>query len=165
MHTHQTSSEATAKTVFSLYGDDRNIGTRQTPNFSSATAEIYHCRILAEVQLAHDRGLYTLQNQIHHRRTTPHRSTQLLDSSHCDELQARPPTIERPFQFYLAHRTTLSKRRPSNGIPSAAPNRRKTARSHQSPSKRPHATLQMNVTSLHTLSTLTKLLIDVNCST
>ena len=36
---------------------------------------------------------------VHHRRTTPHKSTQLLDSSHCDdELQARPPTIERPFQ-------------------------------------------------------------------
>ena len=33
-YTHQTSSEATAKTVFSLSGDDRNTGTRQTPKFS-----------------------------------------------------------------------------------------------------------------------------------
>ena len=48
-------------------------------------------------------GLYTLY-------------TQLLDSLHCDELQARPPTIERPLQFYLTHRTTRLKRRRSNDI-------------------------------------------------
>ena len=38
-----------------LYGDDRNTGTRQMPKVSSAIAEVYHCRILAEVQLAHNR--------------------------------------------------------------------------------------------------------------
>ena len=54
VHTHRTSREVTAKIVFSLYGDDHNTGTRQTPKVSSAIAEIYHCRILAEVQLAHD---------------------------------------------------------------------------------------------------------------
>ena len=36
-------------------------------------------------------GLYTLHHRMRHRRTTPHKSTQLLDSSYCDELQARPP--------------------------------------------------------------------------
>ena len=51
---------------------------------------------------------------MHHPRTTPHKSTQRLDSSHCDELQARPPTIERPFQIYLTHRTTRLKRRRPN---------------------------------------------------
>ena len=63
MHTHQTSSEATAKIVFSLYGDDRNTGTRQTPKVSFAIAEIYHCRILASVQLAHDRWQIMVQAQ------------------------------------------------------------------------------------------------------
>ena len=96
--------------VSSLYNDDRNTGTRQTPKVSSAIAEMYHCRILAEVQLAHDRhqimvqvqgggrvllctsecvranwGTYTLHHHMHHRPTTPHKSTQLLDSSHCDK--------------------------------------------------------------------------------
>ena len=44
---------------------------------------------------AHTRtgGLYTLHHHMRHRRTTPHNSTHLLDSSHCDELQARPPTV------------------------------------------------------------------------
>ena len=137
---HQALSEATAKTVFSLYGDDRNTGTRQTPKFCSEIADIYYCCILAEVQLAHERrqimgqahgggrvlhtrtgGLYTLYHHIRYLRTTPHKSTQLLDNSHCDELQARLPTIERPFQIpfqiYLTHRTTLSKCRPSNDKP------------------------------------------------
>ena len=103
MHTHRTSSEATATIVFSLYDDDRDTGTRQTPKVPSAIAEIYHCRILAEVQLAHDRrqimdrpravgecphehmkvymrtgGLYTLYHHMHHRRTTSHNSTSSL---------------------------------------------------------------------------------------
>ena len=134
-------SEAIAKTVFSLYGDHLNTGSRQTPKVSSAIAKIYHCRILAEVQLAHDylqimvqaqgagecsyepmnvymptEGLYTLPHHMYHRRPTPHNSTQLLDSSHRDELQARPPTIERPFQIYLTHRTTRPRREGSNDI-------------------------------------------------
>ena len=141
MHTHQTSREATAKTVFSLYGDYLNTGYRQTPKVSSAIAEMYHCRILAEVQLAHDHrqimvqaqgagecsyeplnvytrtgGLYTLHHHMYHRRPTPHKSTQLLDSSHRDELQALPLTIERPFQIYLTHRTTQPKRGSSNDV-------------------------------------------------
>ena len=60
VHTHQTSSKATAKTVLS---DDRNTGTRQTPKVSSAIANIYRCRILAEVQLAHDRRQIMVQTQ------------------------------------------------------------------------------------------------------
>ena len=48
VHTHKTSSKA-IKTLFSLYGDDRNTGTRQTPKVPFAIADIYHCRILAEV--------------------------------------------------------------------------------------------------------------------
>ena len=56
VHTHQTSNKATAKTVFSLYGDDRNTGTRQTPKVSSAIAEIYHC-------LTHNRRQIMVQAQ------------------------------------------------------------------------------------------------------
>ena len=63
VHTHQTSSEGTEKTVFSLYGDDSDTGTRQTPKVSFAIMEIYHCRILAKVQLAHDRRQITVQTQ------------------------------------------------------------------------------------------------------
>ena len=37
--------------VPSLYSDDRNTGTGQTPKVSSAIAEIYHCRILAELTI------------------------------------------------------------------------------------------------------------------
>ena len=54
VYIHQTLNEATAKAVFSLYGDDHNAGTRQKPKVSSAIAGIYHCRVLAEVPLAHD---------------------------------------------------------------------------------------------------------------
>ena len=102
------------------------------PKVSSAIAEDYHYCILTEVQLAHDRLRIMRQAQdggsaphadwgtvhhMHYRRMTPQKSTQLLDSSHCNELQERLPTIERPFQIYLTHRTTLSKRRPSNDKP------------------------------------------------
>ena len=155
MHTHRTLSEATAKTVFSLYGDNRNTGARQTPKGSSAIAVIYQCRIYISRSSASSRssadngtypgggrvfhtrtrGLDTLYHQIHHRRTTPHRSTQLLGSPHYDELQARPPTIDRPFQIYLTHRTTLPKRIRSNDT--QVPLR--TARSHH-----------VNTYSLHT---------------
>ena len=89
-------------------------------------------------------GLYTLHHHMDHRRTNPHESTQLLDSSHCDELEARPPTIERLFQIYLTHRTTLLKRNRSSDT--QVPLR--TAENPpilQSPPKRPHATLQVNV--------------------
>ena len=152
-YTHQTSSEATPKTVFSLYGADRNSGPRQTPKFSSATAEIYHCRILAEVQLAHDRLQILGQAQgggsvPHADRRTVHLhhhmyGERLLDSSHCDELQTRPPTIERPFQIYLTHRTTLPRRTLQRYTQVPLQTAKKLPVLTRLTPKRPHETLQV----------------------
>ena len=102
-------------------------------------------------------GLYTLHHHIHHRHTTPHSSTQLLDSFHCDELQARPP-IERPFQIYLTiGPPDLIIDAPT--IPKCCSEPPKTRPfSPITPPKRPRAILQVNVNlSPHSLHTHTAL--------
>ena len=97
-------------------------------------------------------GLYTPHHTMHHRRTTPHNSTQLLDSSHCDELQARPPSGDRSKSTSPIGPPYLSAGAPT--IPKCRFEPPKTRPFSPITPKRPHETLQVNINlsphSLHT---------------